>query len=71
MTIADVAERGEGGSLAWFARSIAGVVPVYRVNAQNAFEKIVDSAEIVSNPQALYIQKRDYQTYVRWARSMQ
>jgi hypothetical protein len=72
MVIVTVAERAEGstGALAWFAHSIAGVIPVYRARATYEFEKL--SAQSVGTDwQSLYIRKRDYQTYVRWARSMQ
>jgi hypothetical protein len=69
LVIAIVAERApENGAIAWFARSIAGVIPIYRNGNAGNFEKIADAgAEL----QSLYIRKQDYQTYVRWARTMQ
>jgi hypothetical protein len=72
MVIATVAERagGEAGALAWFAQSIAGVIPIYRARDAQAFEKL-PGQNVGTELQSLYIQKRDYQTYVRWARSMQ
>jgi hypothetical protein len=72
MVIATVAERagGAAGALAWFANSIAGVIPVYRARDAQAFEKL-PGQNVGTELQSLYIQKRDYQTYVRWARSMQ
>ncbi len=73
MVIATVAEKagGDADALAWFAQSIARVVPVYRMGSANAFEKLQRTAAIGPDPQSLYIQKRDYKTYASWARSMQ
>jgi uncharacterized protein YaiE (UPF0345 family) len=71
MVIVTVAERARGQTaVEWFAQSIAGVVPVYRVRDSNTFEKL-DAANVGAELQSLYIRKRDYQTYVRWARPMQ
>ena len=70
MVIVTVAERApENGAIAWFARSIAGVLPIYR-GSNAGFEKLAD-ASAAAELQSLYIRKQDYQTYVRWARSMQ
>jgi len=72
MVIATVAERvpGREGAIAWLAQSIAGIIPVYRMSAANAFEKLARPGG-ASELQSLYIRKQDLQTYVRWARSMQ
>jgi len=70
MTILCVAERAKSGAENWFADSIAHVVPVYR-QAGAAFERIEPGRDIGTPPQALYINPRDYETYMRWARSMQ
>jgi hypothetical protein len=51
----------------WFARSIAGVVPVCRRNAEG-FEVCCWGD---CDPQSLYIRQRDVRTYLRWARSVQ
>src|SRR5271155_632273 len=42
MVIVTVAERAPGrdGAITWLATSIAGVIPVYRMSAANAFEKL-------------------------------
>jgi hypothetical protein len=70
MVIVTVAERApEDGAVGWFARSIAGVIPIYR-GSNAGFEKFA-GASVGSELQSLYIRKQDYQTYVRWARSMQ
>lgn len=70
MVIVTVAERAsEDGAIGWFARSIAGVIPIYR-GGNAGFEKLAD-ASATAELQSLYIRKQDYQTYVRWARSMQ
>ena len=71
MVIMTVAENAGGmaGPAAWFASSIASVVPVYRKGASDAFEKLERAAGVES--QSLYIQKHAYKTYIRWARSMQ
>ena len=71
MVIATVAEKADAGPLSWFALSIASVVPVYRIGVSDVFEKFQGGAGIGTELQSLYIQKRDYRTYVRWARSMQ
>ena len=70
LVIATVAER-TGDPAAWFARSIVSIVPAYRKQGLGVFEKIEDGTQFGTAPEALYIQKRDYQTYLRWARSMQ
>jgi hypothetical protein len=70
MVIITVAERApEDGAIGWFARSIAGVIPIYR-GSNAGFEKLA-GASVDAELQSLYIRKQDYQTYVRWARSMQ
>ena len=70
MVIVTVAERApEDGAIGWFARSIAGVIPIYR-GSNAGFEKLA-GASVCAELQSLYIRKQDYQTYVRWARSMQ
>lgn len=70
MVIVTVAERvPEDGAIGWFARSIAGVIPIYR-GSNAGFEKFA-GASVGGELQSLYIRKQDYQTYVRWARSMQ
>jgi hypothetical protein len=72
MVIVTVAEGARGvDPIAWFARSIAGVVSVYRKLEAGAFEKIDNTASVGTEPQSLYIRKRNYQTYIGWARSMQ
>lgn len=70
MVIATVAERADGDPTAWFAQSIAGVVAVYRMEGSDAFEK-VQGANIGTAPEALYIRRRDFDTYICWARSVQ
>ena len=71
MVIVTVAERARGQTaLEWFAQSIAGVVPVYRLRDSNAFEKLA-TPSVGAELQSLYIRKSDYQTYIRWARPMQ
>ena len=71
MVIVFVAERArEEGAIGWFARSIAGVIPIYRSGHAGSFEKLAGASE-GHELQSLYIRKQDYQTYVRWARSMQ
>lgn len=71
MVIVTVAEKARGQTAVdWFAQSIAGVVPVYRLKDSNTYEKL-DGANVGAELQSLYIRKRDYQTYVRWARPMQ
>jgi hypothetical protein len=69
MVIVSVAERAGAvkDAIAWFARSIAGVIPVYRRNGNGRFEKAGGSSE----PTALHIRKRDLKAYLRWARSVQ
>jgi len=69
MTIAWVAENAKdaAGPAAWFAQSIVGVVPAYRKSGSS----FVRSKNVVSGVQSLYIRKRDFQTYVDWARAMQ
>lgn len=68
MVIAIVAEAD--GAEAWFAASIASVVPVYRKEQDGGFAKL-DGVEIGSGAAGLYIRKRDYPAYLRWARSVQ
>jgi len=71
MVIVTVAERARGQTaLEWFAQSIAGVVPVYRLSNPDTFEKL-DGPSVGAELQSLYIRKSDYQTYIRWARPMQ
>jgi hypothetical protein len=70
MVIVTVAEGG-ADPIEWFMRSIATVVPVYRRSESGAFEKIDDAKSVGTPPQSLYIRKRNYQTYLGWARSMQ
>jgi len=71
MVIVTVAERAsEDGAIGWFAKSIAGVIPIYRNDSAGSFEKLAGGG-VGTELQALYIRKQDYQTYVRWARSMQ
>lgn len=71
MVITTVAEGAGTDPVAWFARSIARVVPVYRKLETGAFEKVDDVASVGMEPQSLYIRKHNYQTYIGWARSMQ
>jgi hypothetical protein len=71
MIIVTVAERAGADAAAWFARSIVSVVPAYRKQGLGVFEKIEDGTQFGEAPEALYIQKRDYKTYLRWAQSMQ
>jgi hypothetical protein len=71
MVITTVAEATGAGPIAWFVQSIARVVPVYRKLESDAFEKIDGAASVGTEPQSLYIRKRNYQTYIGWARSMQ
>lgn len=66
MVIVTVAERMDSDPATWFASSIAGVVAVYRRG--DDFERVT---EIGTAPEALYIRREDFDTYVRWARSMQ
>ena len=71
MVIATVAERAPAdGVIDWFARSIAGVIPIYCSSNAGNFEKLAGTG-FGAELQSLYIRKQDYQTYVRWARSMQ
>jgi hypothetical protein len=71
MVIVTVAERAtEEGAVAWFAKSIAGVIPVYASRDAKAYEMLCH-VSVGTELQSLYIRKQDYQTYVRWARSMQ
>ena len=69
MVIAKIAKEADDGQLTWYARSIAGVVPVYRAAGLRSFEEF--AGNIGAEWQSLYIEKRDYPTYLRWARSMQ
>jgi hypothetical protein len=71
MIIGRVAERADGDAAWWFALSIAGVVPVYQKSAADDFEKLAPGTSVGLQAQSLYIRKQDYQTYLRWARSMQ
>ena len=52
---------------AWFAASIAGVVPVCKRNGLG-FE-VCGWGDC--EPQSLYIRQKDVRTYLRWARSVQ
>lgn len=72
MVIVTVAERMDGapGATAWFAQSIASVIPVYRARDAQEFEKL-SGQSVGTDWHSLYIRKQDYQTYIRWARSMQ
>lgn len=70
MVIMTVAEKA-ADPLAWFAQSMAGVIPVYRMGNANGFEKLQRATSVGTDSQSLYIQKRDYKTYASWARSMQ
>jgi len=45
------------------------VIPIYRGGKAGNFEKPT-GMRVGSEMQSLYIRKQDYQTYVRWARSM-
>lgn len=71
LPIASVAEKAADGPASWFAQSIASVIPVYRADSGTAYEKLWRKNEIRAELPSLYIRKRDYQSYVRWARSMQ
>jgi len=71
MVIMTVAEKAGAGPVAWFAQSIASIIPVYRMGNANAFEKLQGGTSVGTESQSLYIQKRDYKTYASWARSMQ
>ena len=71
MVITTVAEKSGRGPVAWFAQSIASVIPVYRMSNANAFEKLPGGASVDTESRSLYIQKRDYRTYASWARAMQ
>ena len=73
MVIVTVAEgaRSGGNPIEWFVKSIASVVPIYRKSENGAFEKIDDAKSVGTLLQSLYIRKRNYQTYLGWARSMQ
>ena len=65
MALAVVAERS-GDAVAWFARSIAGVVNVWRKNDSGGFE----AAQGDADPQSLYIRREDIDSYLRWARTV-
>ena len=71
MVVMTVAEKAGAGPVAWFAQSIASIIPVYRMGNANAFEKLPGATSVGTESQSLYIQKRDYKTYASWARSMQ
>ncbi len=71
MVIATVAEKDAAGAAQWFAGSIASVVPVYRRDGAGAYRKLEAGQEIGSGTADLYIRKRDYPAYLRWARSVQ
>jgi len=71
MPIARVAQNAPDGPQSWFAQSIASVVPVYRADGGATYEKLSRKNEIRAELPSLYIRKRDYQSYVRWARTMQ
>jgi hypothetical protein len=57
--------------IAWFAQSIASVVPVYCKSERDGFEKVGAVANVVAEMQSLYIRKQSYRTYLDWARSLQ
>jgi hypothetical protein len=69
MVIVTVAEAPNRNAIDWYARSIASVVPVYRLGNANEYEKLAGSPG--EDLDSLYIRKRDFPAYVRWARSMQ
>jgi hypothetical protein len=69
MVIVTVAEAPGRNAIDWFARSIAGVLPVYRAGQASGYEKVAGGAD--GDLDSLYIRKQDFPAYVRWARSMQ
>lgn len=71
MPISAIAERAAAGATAWFAQSIANIVPVFRRNGTGAFEPIEANAEIGNEMQSLYIRGRHLAAYLRWARTVQ
>jgi len=71
LVIVSVAEKSADGPLDWFARSIASVVPVYRIGGTRAQERFAGRAGIGADLQSLYIERRDIRTYLRWARTVQ
>jgi hypothetical protein len=71
LVIVTVAEKSADGPLDWFARSIASVVPVYRLGAARTQERFAGTAGIGAELQSLYIDRRDVRTYLRWARTVQ
>lgn len=72
LVIATVAEKASGGPVHWFARSIASVVPVYRMGtAPGTVQRYAGSLGIGADLQSLYIERRDIRTYLRWARTVQ
>jgi len=71
LVIVSVAERSASGPVDWFARSLASVVPVYRLGGTRAQERFAGAAGIGAELQSLYIDRRDIRTYLRWARTVQ
>jgi hypothetical protein len=73
LVIATVAEnaRDAADPVAWFARSIVGVVPVYRASEAGGFERLDAGTGVGMEPQSLYILERNYPAYMSWARTMQ
>ena len=59
--------QNQGDAVAWFARSICGVIPAYARGEAGDFEK---RAAGDGDPQSLYIRKRDLAKYLRWARTV-
>lgn len=55
----------------WFARSLATVVPLYRMVDGNVFEKLDGPVDIGTEFRSLYIRKQDIRSYMRWARTLQ
>src|ERR1700742_1297416 len=66
MAIAFVADQS-GDPVGWFAKSIAEVVATYE-KSDAGFEQ---SRGVGTGMHSLYIRKRDYHSYLDWARSMQ
>ena len=71
LVIVTVAEKSEGGPVDWFARSIASVVPVFRIGGARTSLRFAAGAGIGEDLQSLYIERRALRTYLRWARSVQ
>jgi hypothetical protein len=70
MVIAHAAAK-QSDPVVWFAQSIASVVAVYRAEDAERFVKLPTAPSIGSDLQSLYIRKRDYRTYLAWARTLQ